>query len=138
MPVHNANLLIKEARIKAELTQEQLSEGICTPQALSRIETGTANVSHVTFQALMKRAGVQYGRFPVFSSRDGLPVRTSPGKSPSPVPVGDSTAGASSRLATKACVRIFFIPFFHFIPISIFSFVILFYSTHYAIRHFLP
>ena len=72
MPVHNANLLIREARIKAGLTQEQLSEGICTPQALSRIETGTANVSHVTFQALMERAGVQYGRFPVFSSRDGF------------------------------------------------------------------
>lgn len=72
MPVHNANLLIKEARLKARLTQEQLSEGICTPQALSRIETGTANVSHVTFQALMERAGAQYGRFPVFSSRDGF------------------------------------------------------------------
>ncbi len=72
MPVHNANLLIREARIKAGLTQEQLSEGICTPQALSRIETGMANVSHVTFQALMERAGVQYGRFPVFSSRDGF------------------------------------------------------------------
>lgn len=72
MPVHNANQLIREARIKAGLTQEQLSEGICTPQALSRIETGTANVSQVTFQALMSRAGAQYGRFPVFSSRDGF------------------------------------------------------------------
>ncbi len=72
MPVHNANLLIREARMKAGLTQEQLSEGICTPQALSRIETGTANVSHVTFQALMERAGAQYERFPVFSSRDGF------------------------------------------------------------------
>lgn len=72
MPVHNANLLIRDARIKAGLTQEQLSEGICTPQALSRIETGMANVSHVTFQALMERAGAQYGRFPVFNSRDGF------------------------------------------------------------------
>lgn len=72
MPVHNANLLIRDARIKAGLTQEQLSEGICTPQALSRIETGTANVSHVTFQALMERAGAQYGRFPVFNSRNGF------------------------------------------------------------------
>lgn len=72
MPVHNANLLIKEARIKAGLTQEQLSEGICTPQALSRIENGKANVSHVTFQTLMDRAGVQYGRYPVFNCRDGF------------------------------------------------------------------
>lgn len=72
MPIHNANLLVREARIKAGLTQEQLCEGICTPQALSRIETGTANVSHVTFQALMARAGAQYGRFPVFNSRDGV------------------------------------------------------------------
>lgn len=72
MPVHNSNLLIREARIKAGLTQEQLSEGICTPQALSRIENGAANVSHVTFQALMERAGTQYGRFPVFNSQDGF------------------------------------------------------------------
>lgn len=72
MPVHNANLLIKEARIKAGLTQEQLSEGICTPQALSRIENGKANVSHVTFQALMERTGAQYGRYPIFNSRDGF------------------------------------------------------------------
>lgn len=76
MPVHNANLLIRDARIKAGLTQEQLSEGICTPQALSRIETGMANVSHVTFQALMERAGAQYGRFPVFNSRDGFVLCT--------------------------------------------------------------
>ena len=72
MPIHNANLLVREARLKAGLTQEQLSEGICTPQALSRIENGTENVSHVTFQALMERAGAQYGRFPVFNSRDGF------------------------------------------------------------------
>ena len=50
MPIHNANLLVREARLKAGLTQEQLSEGICTPQALSRIENGTENVSHVTFR----------------------------------------------------------------------------------------
>lgn len=72
MPIHNANLLVREARLKSGLTQEQLSEGICTPQALSRIENGTENVSHVTFQALMARAGAQYGRFPVFNSRDGF------------------------------------------------------------------
>ena len=72
MPIHNANLLIKEARIKAGLTHEQLSEGICTPQALSRIETGVANVSNVTFQALMERAGAPHGRFPVFNSRNGF------------------------------------------------------------------
>ena len=72
MPVHNANLLIREARKKAGLTQERFSEGICTPQMLSRIETGTANVSPATFQALMERAGAQYKSFPVFSSRDGF------------------------------------------------------------------
>lgn len=72
MPVHNANLLIKQARIKAGLTQEQLSKDICTPQALSRIETGTANVSPATFWALMNCAGAPCGCFPAFNSRDGF------------------------------------------------------------------
>ncbi len=70
MSVHSAKDIIRAARIKAGLTQEQLSEGICTLQSLSRIETGAADVGPATFQALMEHAGSPHGRYPVFSSRE--------------------------------------------------------------------
>lgn len=72
MGIYSASNLIREARQKAGLTQEQMSEGICSPKVLSRIETGLTNVSHVTFQALMDRAGAPISAFPVFNSRDGF------------------------------------------------------------------
>lgn len=72
MGIYNANRFIREARQKAGLTQEQMSEGICSPKVLSRIETGLTNVSHVTFQALMDRAEAPVSAFPVFNSRDGF------------------------------------------------------------------
>ena len=56
MSIRNAGKTIKEARLKAGMTQEQLSEGICTVLSLSRIENGSCGVSAVTFQALMAHA----------------------------------------------------------------------------------
>ena len=53
MSVRNAGKTIRQAILKAGLTQEKLSEGICTAFSLSRIENGTAGVSPSTFQALM-------------------------------------------------------------------------------------
>lgn len=72
MGIYSANKLIREARQKAGLTQEQMSEGICSPKVLSRIETGLTNVSPVTFQALMDRGGAPVSAFPVFNGRDGF------------------------------------------------------------------
>ncbi len=69
MSVRSAKDAIREARSAAGLTQEQMSEGICTIQALSRIETGAAGVSPATFQALMERAGAPCERYPIFASR---------------------------------------------------------------------
>ncbi|MCH5341612.1 MAG: helix-turn-helix domain-containing protein [Acetatifactor sp.] len=69
MGVRSAKDAIREARLKAGLTQEQLAEGICSLQALSRIETGVSGVSPATFQALMERAGAPCERYPVFASR---------------------------------------------------------------------
>ena len=69
MSVQNAGLIIKEARQKAGLSQEQLSEGVCTPLSLSRIENGSAGVSPGTFQALMAHAGVNCTAFPAFANR---------------------------------------------------------------------
>ena len=69
MSIRNAGKTIREARIKAGLTQEQLSEGICSVLSLSRIENGSAGVSPVTFQALMAHAGVPCEVYPIFASR---------------------------------------------------------------------
>ena len=69
MSVRNAGKTIREARIKAGLTQEQLSEGVCSVLSLSRIENGSAGVSPVTFQALMAHAGAPCEVYPIFASR---------------------------------------------------------------------
>ncbi len=69
MSIRNAGKTIKEARLKAGMTQEQLSEGICTVLSLSRIENGSSGVSPVTFQALMAHAGAPCEVYPIFASR---------------------------------------------------------------------
>lgn len=69
MSVHNAGAIIREARLKAGLTQEQLSEGVCSTLSLSRIENGTAGVSPSTFQALMAHANAACEAYPVFANR---------------------------------------------------------------------
>ena len=69
MGVQNAGAIIREARLKAGLSQEKLSEGICSVLSLSRIENGTAGVSPSTFQALMAHAGTPCEAFPIFASR---------------------------------------------------------------------
>lgn len=70
MGIRSAKEAVREARIKAGLTQEQLSEGICSLQALSRVETGVSGVSPATFQALMEHAGAPCERYPVFAGRE--------------------------------------------------------------------
>ena len=69
MSVRNAGKTIREARIKAGLTQEQLSEGVCSVLSLSRIENGSAGVSPVTFQALMAHAGAPCEVYPIFAKQ---------------------------------------------------------------------
>ncbi|MCR5255771.1 MAG: transcriptional regulator [Acetatifactor sp.] len=69
MSVRSAKDAIKEARIKAGLTQEQLAEGVCSVAALSKIETGLIGVSPSTFQALMDHAGASCERYPLFANK---------------------------------------------------------------------
>lgn len=69
MAVRNAGKIIREARLKAGLTQEQMSDDICSVLTLSRIENNSAGVSPSLFQALMSRAGAPRNIFPVFPSR---------------------------------------------------------------------
>lgn len=69
MAVQNAGTIIREARLKAGLSQEKLSEGICSTLSLYRIEKGAAGVSPSTFQALMAHAGVSCEAYPCFANR---------------------------------------------------------------------
>lgn len=69
MSVRSAGKAIREARLKSGLTQEKLSEGICSVLSLSRIENEVIGVSPSTFQALMAKAGAPCEIFPVFASR---------------------------------------------------------------------
>lgn len=70
MNVRNMGKAIKAARKKAAISQQKLSEGICSVLSLSRIENGTAGVSPATFHALMTRAGVPFECYPVFRNKN--------------------------------------------------------------------
>lgn len=69
MSVQNAGTAIREARLTAGLTQEKLSDGVCSVLSLSRIENNSAGVSPATFQALMARTGAPTEAFPAFANR---------------------------------------------------------------------
>ncbi|GEM_PF-2489771 len=66
MGIRNAGTVIKEARLRAGLTQDQMSEGICSLVSLCNIETGKKGVSPSTFHALMKKAGASGEVYPLF------------------------------------------------------------------------
>lgn len=68
MSVRSAGLTIKEARTRAGLTLEKLSEGVCSLHSLCRIESGAAGVSPATFQALMEHAGAPCQIYPIFEN----------------------------------------------------------------------
>ena len=69
MGIRNAGTIIKEARLRAGLTQEHMSFGICSLVSLCNIENGKLGVSSSTFQALMKRAGEPSAAYPLFKNR---------------------------------------------------------------------
>lgn len=69
MSIQNAGSVIKEARLSSGLSQEKLSDGVCSVLSLSRIENGSAGVSPSTFQALMAHAGVSCEAIPIFRNR---------------------------------------------------------------------
>lgn len=69
MKLKNANATIKELRRRVGATQEEFSENICSPQSLSRIETGKGGVSYKTLKKFMEKAGVNSDVYPAFSDK---------------------------------------------------------------------
>lgn len=68
MSILDAGSTIRDARQKSGLTLEKLSEGICSVQALNRIEKGKSGVSPSTFHALMEHTGRSFHALPVFEN----------------------------------------------------------------------
>lgn len=57
MGVYQVGEVIRKTREGLGITQEELCEGICSVETLSRIETGKRSPSRAKFQALMERMG---------------------------------------------------------------------------------
>ena len=57
MGVYQVGEVIKKTRESLGITQQELCEGICTVETLSRIENGKRSPSRSNFQALMERMG---------------------------------------------------------------------------------
>lgn len=68
MGILSASQTIKNARLQAGLSQNQLSEGICSAIALSNFETGKYGISPSTFSALMSKLGKPLEVYPLFES----------------------------------------------------------------------
>lgn len=69
MKIYNAGRVIQNTRVKLNLTQEQLCDGVCEPTTLSAIERGTYGVSPALFRTLMNRMGQNIGMFPAYKNR---------------------------------------------------------------------
>ncbi len=57
MAVYEIGNLIRELRTARGLSQEKLSEGICSVQTLSRAETGTTILTYPNLKAIMEKLG---------------------------------------------------------------------------------
>ena len=57
MSNYNIGDIVRMTRQAMGISQEELSDGICSVQTLSRIENGKVNVKKKTYQQLMERMG---------------------------------------------------------------------------------
>ena len=58
MATYNGGELLKKARIKMGISQDELADGICTRESISRIERGKVMPSKYTLYALFERLGI--------------------------------------------------------------------------------
>ena len=65
---------IKRRRLEMGLTQEQLSEGICEPITISRLENGKQTPSRNRINALLARLGLPTDRYYALLSKKELDV----------------------------------------------------------------
>lgn len=72
MAVYVVGDFIRETRERKGYTQEEVSEGICSPASLSRIENGEQTPSRLTLEKLLERMGTENNLFNVFVSREEM------------------------------------------------------------------
>lgn len=68
------NEIIKYERINSGKTQEQLSESICSPETLSRIESGKRAPSRKNFKAIMNKLGIEKSIYSSYISANEFEV----------------------------------------------------------------
>lgn len=69
MSIQNRGKIIKSARKKANLSQEQVCAGICSVEMLTQAENGLLSLSASYFDALMSRTGSSFSAYPYYKSR---------------------------------------------------------------------
>jgi len=71
MAIHDSGFFIRNARRKMNITQEQLSRGLCEPSTLSRIERGLISPSNYLLRALLGRLGYHSDNYmSIFCDKD--------------------------------------------------------------------
>ena len=68
MSIRNAGKFIKWMRLNRGMSQEDLSEGICSTVTLSKIENNKIEAKSQTFNALCKKMGSTETKYPCFKS----------------------------------------------------------------------
>lgn len=72
MAYYNANEIVRLTRIAVGMTQEELSDGICSVVTLSRMECGHHAVKRKTYRKLMAKMGrITEKRYAVCVDKDG-------------------------------------------------------------------
>ena len=74
MGVYRAGDVIRRNRQALHMTQEELCEGICNAQTLSRIENGKQNPGKEVYKRLMERMGKEKNRAFAMVSGDDVRV----------------------------------------------------------------
>lgn len=69
MSIRNAGVFLRNLRNSKGLSQEEFSNGICTPISLSRIETGKTGLRPATLQKFLLRTGTPNIYFPAFRNQ---------------------------------------------------------------------
>lgn len=72
MEVYNMGEVIQKRRKSLGITQEQLSEGICSVQTLSRVENGRNRISWEKFKKLMERLGMPSEKYSLVIEVDDI------------------------------------------------------------------
>lgn len=77
MPIkYSVGEIIKRERKRQGISQEKLSDGICTPSWLSKIESGVCTPTNSLFEMLMQRLGKNSSQYVLFQSEIEMTIES--------------------------------------------------------------